>query len=507
MKRKDFIQRLSMLAAGTTIQLHGIDVRAFHSNPFKVNLEGTEGKILVLLQMQGGNDGLNTLIPFEDAQYYNARKTIGISKESTIKLSPTIGLHPSMQAFKGLYDQGKLAIVQNVGYQQPDRSHFRATDIWLSASDTKQYVYEGWAARFLEQQNPAYPVQLPNAPMAIQLGSVESMLLQGTFGSLGTVFEDPNQFYQLISGSQVDTDQPPNTPAGAELKYLRAVATSSIAYSEQIKTKADQGKNTQTYPNTSLGRQLAIVAKLISGGLQTPVYLTTIGGFDTHANQLNAHANLLTQVSQAMAAFQTDLEALGIAEQVCLMTFSEFGRRVKENATTGTDHGTAAPLFVMGKTVKGGLLGAVPNLGNLDSSGDIKHEFDFRQIYSSILQDHFSIAAHSAKTVLFKDFSKLPLFRSQATETSSGTITLQQNRPNPVDKNTEFVFSNLQNQQISLHLYNMQGLHLAQLASGSFAPGVYTVPFDTSQLPQGIYAYSLSAASGHRQTMRMIVKR
>lgn len=506
MKRHEFIKRLGVLAGGASLQLQGIPVQALHSNPFRVNIENTDGKILVLLQLQGGNDGLNTLVPIEDANYYNQRKAVNIAKDAAIKINATLGMHPSLAGIKKLYDQGKVSLVQNVGYASPDRSHFRATDIWLSASDAKQYVYEGWAARYLEQQNPAYPAALPSAPMAIQLGSVESMLLQGKFGSLGTVFDDPNQFYQLISGSTVDNDLPPNTLAGQELKFLRNIATASIAYSSQIKEKADKGKNTLTYPNTNLGRQLAIVAKLISGGLETPVYLTTLGGFDTHANQLNAHANLLTQVSQAIAAFQADIEALGVAHQVTLMTFSEFGRRVKENGTAGTDHGTAAPLFVIGNTVKGGILGSNPNLTALDASGDIKFEFDYRQIYASVLMDHLGIGANQSKEVLFKDFAKLPIFRTNNQDNTTGSISLSQNAPNPALQITEFTYATTQSQHLQLQVFDLQGRLIATLAHGPHSTGVYSQRLDVSSLPKGLYAYSLIAASGERKTLRMLVK-
>jgi uncharacterized protein (DUF1501 family) len=505
MKRQEFLRQLSLLTGSTMLQLEGINLKAMANSPFRVNMEGTNGKVLVLIQMQGGNDGLNTIIPTEDDNYYNARKTVNIAKSAAIGIRPNLGLHPAMTGLKGLYDQGKVAIVQNVGYAQPDRSHFRATDIWLSASDSKQYLAEGWLARYLEQQNTQYPETLPNAPMAIQLGSVESMLLQGKFGSLGTVFDDPNLFYQLLSGSSVDNDTPPNTLAGNELKFLRSIAAASITYSAEIKTSADKGKNTLTYPNTNLGKQLAIVAKLVAGGLQTPVYLTTIGGFDTHANQLNAHNNLLKQVSDAITAFQTDLQNQAVANNVVVMTFSEFGRRVKENDTSGTDHGTAAPLFVVGNSVKGGVLGANPSLTNLDKSGDILHEFDYRQIYSSILGDYFGASSTQTKELLLKDFNKLPIFKTTESGEKLESIALLQNTPNPVHAYTKIAYSTSIEQDLQLKLINMSGQTIAVLASGTHKTGVHTVALQASQLPRGIYAYSLVSGTGERLTKRMMV--
>ena len=508
MKRKEFIKQLGLLSGGTVMSYSGIQLNAFAVNPLKVNLEAADGKILVLVQLQGGNDGLNTLVPIEDAKYYNARKTINIKKEETLKINNTLGFHPSLIGFKELFDKNSLSIIQNVGYEQPDRSHFRSTDIWLSASDSKQQIIDGWAARFLENQNPSYPGMLPAEPMAIQLGSVESMLLQGKFGSMGTVFEDPNLFYQLISGSKVDNDPPPNTVAGNELKFLRQVATASIQYSDAIKAKADLGKNTLTYPNTNLGRQLSIVAKMITGGLSTPVYLTTINGFDTHASQLTTHANLLKQVSEAILAFQKDIENSGKADNVTLMTFSEFGRRVTENGTTGTDHGTAAPIFVIGKTVKGGLIGSNPNLSALDSSGDFKYEFDFRQIYTSILLDHFGISKENTQAILFKEFSKLPIFKSgNSSENVNSSIDIAQNYPNPVANFTNFEYFTTKSQHLTLRIIDLQGREIAIIFDKPHAAGGYKATFNAVDLPQGIYAYNLLASNGDQKTLRLIVKR
>jgi uncharacterized protein (DUF1501 family) len=508
MKRHEFLKQLGLLSGGTMFSMAGIQLNAMPTNPFNISIEKTDGKILVLLQLQGGNDGLNTVIPIEDAKYYTARKTINIKKEEALKLNSTLGFHPLMVGMKELFDNNKIAVVQNVGYAQPDRSHFRSTDIWLSASDSKQNIYDGWVGRYLENQNPNYPTSLPTDPMAIQLGSVESMLLQGKFGSLGTVFEDPNLFYQLISGSKLDNDPPPATVAGNELKFLRQVASASIQYSEAIKSKADAGKNSLTYPNTNLGRQLSIVAKLISGGLATPMYLTTINGFDTHANQLTQHANLWKQVSEAVSAFQKDLETLGLADKVTLMTFSEFGRRVNENGTNGTDHGSAAPLFVIGKTVKGGILGANPNLTTLDNNGDVKFEFDFRQIYNSILTDHLGASKETSKEILLRDFSNLPIFRTANTvETGNSTIGISQNYPNPAVGVTFFDYFTTQNQHLIIKIIDLQGREIAILKNENHGVGNYKTFFDATNLPQGIYAYHLLAANGEQKTMRMVVAR
>jgi len=508
MKRSEFLRQLGLVTGGVSFGLDGITGRAFAHNPFLLDLAGTDGSIFVMVQLAGGNDGLNTIVPFEDPIYYQKRTTVHIKKAEALPLTSTLGLHPSMTGMRKLFDEGKLCAINNVGYASPNRSHFRSTDIWLSGSDANTVVTDGWMGRYLTSLYSDYPVRMPDQPLAIQLGSVESMLLLSQVGTTATVFEDPSQFFQLVQGSTADNDPPPATLAGDELKFLKQIAAQSIQYSGVIKQTSDKGKNLVTYPTTNLGRQLGIVAKLISGGGSTPVYLTTIGGFDTHANQLTAHANLWKQVSEAVSAFQADLQKQNIAKNVVLMTFSEFGRRLPQNATSGTDHGTAAPLFIIGDTVRGGLLGGNPNLTDLDSSGDIKFKHDYRQIYTSVLRDHLGMSVVDAKAVLGgKEFEKLPIFR-ESTQFAplAGAFGLGQNSPNPVTGRTEIPYTLAREQDIRLSLHDMQGRELMVLKSGRAPEGSYFTPLDVGTLPDGLYLYSLQGEGG-RQTKRMVVGR
>lgn len=508
MKRSEFLRQLGLIAGGVTFGLDGTLGRAFAHNPLMMDMASTNGNILVLIQLSGGNDGLNTVVPYEDSVYYAKRPTLALKKTDVLPITDTLGLHPSLAALRPFYDNDQFSIINNVGYGNPNRSHFRSTDIWMSASESSQYLTEGWMGRYLTSVNPEFPAKLPDHPMAVQLGSVESMLLLSQLGTTGTVFEDPNQFFQLVSGSRADSDPPPATLAGDELKFLKQVATQSIQYSGVIKEKADKGKNTATYPSSNLARQLGIVAKLISGGIQTPVYLTTLGGFDTHANQLGAHANLLKTLSEATAAFLADLDRQGLGEKVTVMTFSEFGRRLNQNGTAGTDHGTAAPLFVLGKSVRGGLLGGTPNLADLDSSGDIKFRHDFRQIYSTVLRDFMGLDELEARMVLNgKDFGKLPIFRNSIEAgPSDAAFELLPNYPNPVRSTTTFRFIVNRPQQIRLSLLDLTGQELAVLRNERMDTGVYTQQFDASPLPDGLYLYSLQGDGG-RRTLRMAVHR
>ena len=512
MNRNDFLRQLGLLTGGIAFGMQGIPMRAYAHNPLQLDMAGTNGNILVLVQLQGGNDGLNTVVPYQNDIYYQKRPTIAIPKDKVLPLTDQMGLNPAMSAFQELYGNGQLSIVQNVGYQSPNRSHFRSTDIWLSGSDADVYETEGWVGRYLTQKFPAYPITLPEQPLAVQLGSVESMLLQSHVGSMGTVFDNPDAFYQLVKGTSADTEAIPNTAAGEELKFLKQIAAQSIQYSDIIKKKADSGKNVVAYPNTGLGKQLCIVAELIAGGLTTPVYLTTIGGFDTHANQVTAgnvtsgqHATLLKMVADAVAAFTKDLAKQNLGDRVTVMTFSEFGRRVNQNGTTGTDHGTAAPLFVVGKTVRGGIVGTAPDLKNLDSNDDLKFKNDFRQVYASVLRDHLGMDAATAQGILGRSFETLPIFRqTSALTVREGTFALGQNAPNPFGETTEIQFTLNQSQNARLTVYDLQGRELAVLREGRFDAGNYVVPMNGVGMPTGQYLYSLQTDNG--QAVKRMVK-
>jgi hypothetical protein len=322
---------------------------------------------------------------------------------------------------------------------------------------------------------------------------------------MSVVFENPALFQQLVSGSKADTDPPPATVAGEELKFIKQIAAQSVQYASVIKETADKSKNLVTYPNTNLGRQLAIVAELIAGGMHTPVYLTTIGGFDTHANQLTAHTNLLKQVTEAVTAFQSDIEKLGVADHVVLMTFSEFGRRLNENGSLGTDHGTAAPLFVIGKSVKGGFIGTNPNLTQLDKSGDIIYQYDFRQIYTTILQDHLGLHETNAQAVLGKSFEKLDLFQTAPAASDSLPFELKQNFPNPVSVSTTIPYTLFQRMSMQLLLFDMTGRLITIIREGQQEAGSYLLLFDKGRLAAGDYILTLTGG-GQRSSKRLIIK-
>jgi uncharacterized protein (DUF1501 family) len=383
-------------------------------------MTGKDHPILVVLQLAGGNDGLNTIIPLEDDLYFKARPTLATPKEQVLALDGLVGLNPSLAPLKSLYDDGNLAIIQGVGYPNPNRSHFRSTEIWQTASDAQQNLTKGWIGRYFDNccagEDPEVGVALgEQLPEAFNAASPTGVAI-GRPGNLG--FDrgnDPDEarlFAELnglepasMSGDSIGNLSGPSKSGLSALEYLQRTALDAQVSTDKIKRVLKGTKNEGTYPKSQLGNSLALISRLIAGGLPTRVYYASQGGYDTHAGQINTHKRLLSELSAALAAFCRDLKAKDIFDRVLVMTFSEFGRRVIENANGGTDHGTAAPMFVCGGGVKPGLYGKQPPLDRLDA-GDLFYNVDFRSVYSTILSKWMKAPAAQ---VLGRDFPKLNL--------------------------------------------------------------------------------------------------
>lgn len=414
MNRRTFLKRATQSSAG--FALGGFLARAYGTasavGPLAATALSQTDRVLVIIRLDGGNDGLNTLVNFEDPAYYKARPMVHIKKEDALKLTDTQGLHPRLTGFKELHDEGKLLALQGVGYPNPNRSHFRATDIWMTASDTDEYLTHGWLGRYLETQTPGFPETLPEHPLAVDIGPVLSLSLLGQNGAMGIALNNPKQFVRLVEqGNQIIDDGTIPTPAGFELDFVRRVNFESLQYSQQVKGAAEAGANKITYPDSSLSDQLSLVARLVAGGLKSKIFLVSQRGYDTHANQINRHNTLMDDLNQAVTAFTQDLTQLGLQDRVMGMTLSEFGRRVKENGSTGTDHGTTAPMFFFGPQLNAGVYGKAPNFDNLDRRGDFFHEFHFRQAYASVLNQWFGVSDETLKLVFPSNPSSLPLIR------------------------------------------------------------------------------------------------
>jgi uncharacterized protein (DUF1501 family) len=495
MKRRDFIRTIAVGSAGAALTFNSIPVRALGLNSVASKLINPfieTDKVLVVIQLLGGNDGLNTVVPYQDSQYYVKRPVLGIPTSTVLTLpNSTMGLHPSLTEVRNLY----------VGYANPSFSHFRATDIWHTASNSTQYLTTGWLGRYLHEEYPNYPNQIPNDPMSIQIGTNADLSMISQVGNMALTFQDPNQFYQLVQGSTYSGYEKVKTLAGDELNFARRVSADSLQYATRVKQAADNGQNLATYPsNNKLADQLKIVAKLIDGGLNTRLYVVTVSGYDTHSNQLTAHQNLLNQFNSAIAAFILDLELNNIFNRVVGMTLSEFGRRVAENGSAGTDHGTAAPMILFGDLVNGGMYGNNPDLNNL-SGGNLIYQYDYRQVYASVLKQLFAATDQELLNVLLSQFNILPLIIPQQPMSSkkvSGDYTLSQNFPNPFNPSTQISFSLKKDSNVILKVYDTSGKVIQTLVDGYRNAGKYSVTFDVSgksNLSSGIYFYKLKTDS------------
>ncbi len=501
LNRRDFIKLSSIASASLPIALSGFPIFA-KDKPAAYQLSTENDNILVLIQLQGGNDGLNTV--FDLNQYDNlqsVRSNIIIPENELLTVDSTTRFHPSMTGIKDIWEQEKLGIIQNVGYPNQNRSHFRSTDIWNSASDVNDYISSGWLGRFFDVNHATFPENYPDEnnpdPFAITIGRVVSETCQGTNSNFSMALEDPeNPGTALVS----NTGSIPDNCYGDALGFVNDTIKQTNAYADVIKKAANSGNNiSNKYNNQSLSKKLKTVAQLISGGLKTKVYIVQIGGFDNHNDQVvegetktGKHAGLLEQLSDAMAAFQDDLKLLNIEDKVLGMTYSEFGRRIRSNAGLGTDHGTAAPLFLFGNCAKNQILGDAPEINTqVDEKEGVQMQYDFRNIYSTILTDWLGATKQEATTVLFDNFDALPLFKSGCSAAlSSEEFLLDKNEikvyPNPSSDfiNIKFFGSN---ERLKITLYNSIGAVVKEVTNKTYSSILHSIQVDIQSLAKGNY--------------------
>ena len=450
------------------------------------------GKILVIIQMNGGNDGLNTVFPLDQwSKLSNARSNILMNESQVLKLNTnnSTGLHPAMSEMQKMYNNGQMMIVQGVTYPNPSYSHFRSTDIWFTASDSDKSLQTGWLGRALDKKFPGFPLDYPNPdmpdPLAIQIGSTLPFSLQGPTINLAYSVPKPEDLLDVINAT---TDPAPNTDYGNELTFLRLMKDQSNVYRSVIKKAYEVPKPlSANYPTENkLAAQLKIVAGLINGGLKTPIYIVNHPKtHDTHEDQVldinrsqGKQAENLSILSQAIGAFQEDLKIIGKSDKVSGMTFSEFGRRIKSNGSLGTDHGAAAPVMFFGDNLNveasniagstypvSGMIGKSPLLpDNATVDDQVPMQFDFRQIYSTIMQDWLCMTEDQAKIVLGSKFEKLPIFKTKTSkiiDTDENDDSIFVVYPNPViDNQVNIQFTRLSNGRVEAVLSNIQGVKI-----------------------------------------------
>jgi uncharacterized protein (DUF1501 family) len=514
-------------AAGLT--LGGVPLNLLAGNPAlkQMAADSVNDKVLVFIQMHGGNDGLNTLIPISQYDdYYNLRPNIAIKHtgtrsylevDNTVEENARVGLHPEMLAFKEMYDQQKVAIIQNVGYPDMNLSHFRGRDVVFMGGDESgaNNYQSGWMGRYLDNIYPGYPDAYPSEtmedPIGIELSGTLSLAFHRENGiPIGLNIGSPEQFYQLINSVGVDPPIAfPDSHAGDELRYIMEFEKKSNQYAGRLKEVYDAGSNSgveypEVYPYASpirannLSSQLKLIARLIRGGIKTKIFLCRIGGFDTHGEQvdendpsLGVHAALLHNLSGAVKAFYDDLANLGIDDKVLSLTFTEFGRRAKSNDSYGTDHGTATPVFVFGTQLNNGIYGVNPSLKVEDMNNyNLVYNIDYRRIYTSVIQDWFEGDNEALIQTGFDQWVNDKLHIVNTTGISDYTPGKNSNSllvyPNPVQDQLHIQVQLELRGEVSLHVIDAAGRKVRSLqGEGAFGPNSFGM--DVSDLENGMY--------------------
>lgn len=512
--RRTFFKALGM-SIGGSMMLGGMKVGATALSPLTKALAAADSdRILVFIRLKGGNDGLNTIVPIYDySTYANLRTSVRINEADTFSLSDEFGMPNFMNSLQSFWNDGKMKVVHGVGYDDQSLSHFRSSDIWATGTDESEALDSGFLGRYYEEEYPNYLNNPPEEPLAIQIGSVGNLMFRGSDNTdYAFSVADPNQLYQLAQNGWLhDVNNLPECLYGEQLGFIRAVTNSTLNYAGVIHEAYNAASNSVTYADSPLSRQLALIARLIKGGLGTKVYLVTLDGFDTHASQPEMHQTLLTDLAGGVTKFYQDLAASGRADDVLSMTISEFGRRPEQNASDGTDHGAAAPAMFFGPALEGnGFIGTHPSLTNLDFAGNLVHEIDYRQLYASVLENWLCIPGDIVdETLLGVHYDRLSLgfdcvtsvaenertgLGHQALYTADGSVTIEYTLPSSME--------------VSVELFNIMGQQVEQLESGHRMQGTYRVPVKGSmgQLAGGQYVYRI-IANGKPYSRSVVIAR
>ncbi|MEN9699682.1 MAG: hypothetical protein RLZZ301_880 [Bacteroidota bacterium] len=515
MKRRSFLKNGALASMSLPFVSNGFSMQAIAKELFSVP-KSAEDHVLIMIRMSGGNDGLNMVFPVD--QYANLqiqRPSILIPEAQLLTLTNAVALHPKMTGMQTMFNEGKLSVIQNVGYPESNRSHFRSMDIWTSGSlDINQT--SGWLGRYFDSQYPNFPEAYPNIdypdPFAISMGSEVSTTCQGLMGNFSHAVNDPFNTSNLLLTPVVND----GTYYGSQIEYISTLINQTNEYGQQISASANAGNSlsSQYDPLNPLAVQLKYIAQLISGGLKTKVYILNVGGFDTHDSQVDQndpkegnHAKLLQQISDAVAAFQNDLQLLGIEERVAGFTFSEFGRQIAGNGSYGTDHGDAAPMLLFGACVSTGIIGSNPVIANqIDSQAGVPMQIDLRDVYASILKDWFEVPESSIQPLFEQSINFIDLLQG----CSSGIGTQQDSPqktalvyPNPsIAANTIRCYG--ANEQTHIFLINQEGKVLKEVYTGFLASGEHHLQIELPTLSPGIYFYLIRHVEAH-ELLRFVV--
>ncbi len=490
--RRNFLSASGMLTAGSFLFDRSI-IRTFLPTPLMASLANNDtDRVLVLIRLDGGNDSLNMIIERGNSLYYNARPTIAIQENNMWAMSPEYGMPLAMTDLQPLWNEGMMKAVFNVGYPQPNFSHFRSYDIVATASDADQYLTTGWLGRFLDNQYPAYLDAPPTVPPALQIGVRSNLIFRSDVANMGLAVSSPQEFYQIASSGQLySTAGLGHAPRDLELAFMRQTANSAFRYAATVKDAFFRGTNTSAYQNNNdLAEQMAIVARLIKGQLGTRIYLVQLGGFDTHAEQYTNHLTLLNKLSSAVKSFYDDLAAAGLEHKVLTMTFSEFGRTINENGSQGTDHGRGTHSLLFGGGLGSGFEGTYQDLADPDYS------VDFRNLYATILTDWLGSEPDMIRYIMGRPFDPLPNLVPPAIIPPGINAEEVLLGHQPHGTSSDFIdikYSLSRAGDIRIDLLSTAGELLRQLAQGYREQGSHILTVDTSTLylEPGEYQYRL----------------
>lgn len=498
--RRSFLRNLGILGTSGFL-LNQLPVNAMGMSPLTAALaSGDEDRVLVFIRLNGGNDGLNTFIPIHEfGSYVQARPDIHIPRDEVVEFTSSLAVHPQLASVQNMWNDGQMRVVQNVGYPSQNLSHFRSSDIWATTSDADENLTSGVLGRYLNNIYPDFLSTPPATPPAIQIGGPGNLLFNNEEDfNYAISTRNPTQLYEIArNGALYDVEAVPDCTYGEQLGYVRAVANTTFRYAGVLSQAFDAGENSAEYLDDRLGEQLALVARMLRGGLGTRFFVVEIGGFDTHANQPEAHANLLNSISNNVKAFFEDLEDGDMEDRVLAMTISEFGRRINQNGSMGTDHGSAAPVMLFGKGLNGnGMVGGLPDLNDVDNGFNLKHTVDFRSIYATILSNWLCIDGDLVDELMGKPFDRIdelglsckgatsnrnPRAESLAFTAylSGGDVVLEYELPS--------------NAQVNVHTFDVSGRKLSSPFSGRRAAGanLQRLPLNSIGWSSGVYVISL----------------
>ena len=501
--RRSFIQALGLAGAGS-MMLGGTNVSATVPSPLSVALSGSENdNILVIIRLKGGNDGLNTVVPLYDYDTYsNLRPTIRHQENELLSLSPDFAIPNYMNALEAVWGEGNMKIIHGVGYPDQNLSHFRSSDIWATA-DAINIEPTGWWGRYFEDLYPDYLINPPEVPPAIQIGSVGNLIFEGASSNYAFSVANPDQLANIAqTGGLHDVVNLPECVYGDQLLFLRAQTNTTFTYAEVINDAYTSSSNEASYIQGTLSDQLAIIARMIKGGLGTKVYMVSLDGFDTHADQVNKQRTLHEDLANSIKHFYEDLASAGYDDKVLGMTISEFGRRPYENGSNGTDHGAASPTFLFGAGLNGnGFVGAHPDIdaSAWDNNNNLVPSTDFRDVYASVLTDWFCLDPSIVNTILLNDtYQTLNLgFNCQGLNTSDFANVSRFSHVATYRDNRTFIEINMQNSaHVEVKLINILGQEMVTLCNEILIPGNHIIDVKAranTRLAYGQYIYRINA--------------